>query len=114
MADPIGQMRAVYQQLELGDFDRVLPAIEKYFADKADYQTNRFQLAPGAMRRDRPPLAVVLDRYGYAAPPGAAGRAEAGQAAATPCGRRKIPATSFGIPPRPPAEGGRRPQPGFS
>ena len=60
VVNPIGQMRAVYQQLELGDFDRVLPALKKYFADKANYQTNRFQLSP-RQRRNRPPLAPFLE-----------------------------------------------------
>ena len=63
---PLGQMRAVYQQLELGDFDHVMPAIRKYFADKADYQTNRFQLAPDQCAEIGRRWQSFLERYGYA------------------------------------------------
>ena len=91
--DPIGQMRAVYEQLELGEFDRVLPALKKYFADKADYQTNRFQLSPEQRaeidRRWRPFLERVRLR-----------RAAGGRtAAAPPCGCRAVaPAASRAAP----------------
>ena len=64
--DPIGQMRGVYDQLQLGGFDDVLPALKKYFADKADYKTNRFQLSAEQRaeiaRRWGPFLAVWLRR----------------------------------------------------
>jgi hypothetical protein len=46
VADPVGQMRGVYQRLGLGEFEAVRPAIEAYFAEKADYQTNRYRLSP--------------------------------------------------------------------
>ena len=64
-------MRAVYQQLELGDFDRVLPALKKYFADKADYQTNRFQLSPEQRAEIDRRWQPFLERYGYAERPAA-------------------------------------------
>ena len=67
--DPIGQMRGVYEQLQIGGFDKVLPALKKYFADKADYKTNRFQLSAeqrAEIARRRGPF---LERYGYAEQP---------------------------------------------
>jgi hypothetical protein len=57
--------------LELGDFDPVTPAIRKYFADKAGYQTNRFQLAPDRCAEIGRRWQSFLKRYGYDAPPGA-------------------------------------------
>jgi hypothetical protein len=64
--EPLEQMRAIYQQLQLGGFDEVLPAFRQYFADRADYKTNRFQLCPQERaeiaRRWRP----YMEHYGYA------------------------------------------------
>ena len=39
-------MRRIYEELELGDFDAVRPAIETYMAAQKDYKTNRYQLSP--------------------------------------------------------------------
>lgn len=44
--DPIGQMRALYEKLDLGGFDRVMPRLESYLANTADYTTNRYELKP--------------------------------------------------------------------
>ena len=92
MADPIAQMRAVYRQLELGDFDRILPAIQKYFADKADYQTNRFQLSAEKCAEIGRRWRSFLDRYGYAGPPGAAAAAEEGCAGGDAMRNANVPA----------------------
>ena len=63
--DPLAEMRAIYEQLQLGGFDEVLPAFKQYFADRADYKTNRFQLSPQdraeIARRWRP----YMEHYGY-------------------------------------------------
>ena len=52
-------MRRVYEELELGDFEAVRPAIEKYFAGKKDYKTNRYEMTPELRDRDHPPLGDV-------------------------------------------------------
>ncbi len=44
VADPVAQMNQVYDQLGLGEFDQVQPAIERYFEHKKDHQTNPFEL----------------------------------------------------------------------
>jgi hypothetical protein len=63
--DPVGQLRALYDHLGLGDFDRLLPRLESYLASLAGYETNRYQLTDGQRaeitRRWRP----VIERYGY-------------------------------------------------
>jgi hypothetical protein len=51
VADMPGQMRRIYQTLELGEFDRVLPAIRQYVAARADYRTNRYQIPPETRER---------------------------------------------------------------
>ena len=42
IADPEGQMRLLYERLQLGGFDAALPKIRKYLAEHAGYQTNRY------------------------------------------------------------------------
>lgn len=44
VADPAGQLQALYAQLNLGDFDRVRPKLDEYLRETRDYQTNKFQL----------------------------------------------------------------------
>ncbi|MGA2619078.1 MAG: sulfotransferase [Thermoguttaceae bacterium] len=66
VADPAGQMRAIYDRLGLGEFEAVRPAIEAYFVQKADYQTNRYQLSPELRAEVARRWAPYLRRYGYA------------------------------------------------
>ena len=51
VADVPGQMRRIYETLELGEFDRVLPAIRQYVAARAGYQTNRYEIPPETRER---------------------------------------------------------------
>ena len=45
--DPIGEMRKMYDGLELGGFEEVLPRFTEYLNAKTDYKTNRYKpLAP--------------------------------------------------------------------
>ena len=43
-------MRRVYEELQLGDFEAVRPAIEQYFAGQKDYKTNRYEMTPELAR----------------------------------------------------------------
>jgi len=63
--DPVGQLRAMYQQLELGDFEAARPGIEQYLADVKDYQTNRYEIAPELKAGIRRRWGVYVERYGY-------------------------------------------------
>jgi hypothetical protein len=51
VADTPGQMRRIYETLELGEFDRVLPAIRQYVAARAGYQANRYEIPPETRER---------------------------------------------------------------
>jgi hypothetical protein len=64
--DPIGQMRAVYERLKLGDFEKVLPRLEQYVAETAGYETNRYQLSPEKRAEVSQRWGEVIRRYGYA------------------------------------------------
>ncbi len=65
VADPVGEMRRVYDELNLGEFDKALPGIEKYVASQADYQRNRYDIAPETRERIARRWAAFLTRYGY-------------------------------------------------
>ena len=66
VAQPLEQMRRVYDELHLGEFEKVLPQMEAYFAHKADYKTNRYQLPPELAEEIRGRWAGFFQRYGYA------------------------------------------------
>jgi hypothetical protein len=64
--DPIAQVRAIYEHLELGDFAPVLPKLEQYMAATADYTTNRYELSPELRDAITQRWGHVMRRYGYA------------------------------------------------
>jgi hypothetical protein len=65
IADPVGQMREVYNRLNLGDFAAVEPAIQRYVDERRDYQTNKYTLPPEVADRVRGRWAPYFQRYGY-------------------------------------------------
>jgi omega-hydroxy-beta-dihydromenaquinone-9 sulfotransferase len=67
VAEPIEQMRRVYEELQLGDFETARPAIEKYFAGKKDYKTNRYEMTPELRDKITQRWSTFLKQYGYAA-----------------------------------------------
>jgi len=66
--DPVGQMRALYERLGLGEFDKVLPRLEEYLASVAGYETNRYQLTPEKRAEIQQRWGPVIQRYGYDGP----------------------------------------------
>lgn len=56
--DPIGQLRAVYQRLNLGGFEQLLSKAASYLESMADYRPDRYQLS--AQTR-----AVIGQRWGW-------------------------------------------------
>ena len=67
VADPVGQMRAVYERLGLGDFEAARPAIADYAAGQKDYQTNRYQITPEMRAEVARRWGKFIEQYGYAA-----------------------------------------------
>jgi hypothetical protein len=65
VADPVGQLRTVYEKLGLDGFDDVLPALEQYAAQAASYQPNRHQLAPETRARIDRRWGAFVEKYGY-------------------------------------------------
>jgi LPS sulfotransferase NodH len=66
IADPVAQMRRVYEELQLGDFQSVRPGIEAYFAGQKDYKTNRYQITPETRAEIGRRWGKYIEQYGYA------------------------------------------------
>jgi hypothetical protein len=62
---PIEQMRRVYDDLQLGDFEQVLPAMENYFSKQKDYKTNRYQTSPELESQITRRWGKYIAQYGY-------------------------------------------------
>jgi hypothetical protein len=63
--DPIGQMRRIYEQLELGEVGEALPALNEYVAARKDYKTNRYEISPEVRARIGRRWRRYIERYGY-------------------------------------------------
>ncbi len=63
--DPVGQMRRIYRELELGEFDKVLPALEEFVKSQADYKKNRYELTPALREEIGRRWCGYISKYGY-------------------------------------------------
>jgi hypothetical protein len=70
VADPIAQMRRIYQELDLGGFEEALPAVTKHMEGQADYQRNRYEIAPELREEIGRRWSGYIAKYGYAADAG--------------------------------------------
>jgi hypothetical protein len=76
IADPVGPRRRLYEGLELGDFEPLLPRLREYLDANAGYQTNRYpRLDPPLRAEIERRWGDVIHRYGYDAEPRPAGAA---------------------------------------
>jgi hypothetical protein len=75
VADPVGQMRRVYQELNLREFAEVEPALRQHTMKSRGYKTNKYQLPPDVADRIRGRWAPYFQRYGYTANEAAFGEA---------------------------------------
>ncbi|MBN2477118.1 MAG: sulfotransferase [Pirellulales bacterium] len=65
VADPIGEMRRVYNCLELGQFDQALPGLQEYLASQKDYKTNCYQISTETKAEIARHWGPFIQRYGY-------------------------------------------------
>jgi len=66
IADPVGQMRLLYERLELGGFEAFLPRLKSYLDANASYKTNRYpDLAPELRAEITRCWSHVIRQYGY-------------------------------------------------
>jgi hypothetical protein len=66
--DPIATVRAVYERLSLGSFERVQPRLQSYLAGLKDYQSNRHELPSDVKAEITKRWGRYIESYGYAAP----------------------------------------------
>ena len=70
LADPVGQMRLLYERLELDGFEQFLPRLKSYLDANAGYKTNRYpDLSPELRAEITCRWGHVIRRYGYAKVP---------------------------------------------
>jgi hypothetical protein len=65
--DPIGTMRQLYDKLNLGGFDAVLPRLQEYLHKNTGYQTNRYERSAEMCAEIARRWAPWIRHYGYAA-----------------------------------------------
>ena len=65
VADPVAELRRVYDELDLGGFERVRPAIEEYFVRRRDYRRARYPRDLALEARIDRRWGPWMARYGY-------------------------------------------------
>jgi len=63
--NPIGEMRQLYDKLELGGFDNLLPRLNDYLARNSNYETNKFKLSTDTRDEITRRWGDVIRQYGY-------------------------------------------------
>ena len=64
-ADPIGQIRILYERLGLDGFEAVLPTLQKYLAGVANYRKNTYTLSPEIHAKVTQHWNAFIAQYGY-------------------------------------------------
>ncbi|SOJ55995.1 hypothetical protein MSIMFB_03472 [Mycobacterium simulans] len=71
IADPEGELRKLYDHLELGGFEHYLPRLRQYLADHVDYKTNTYAQSAEQRAIVDEHWGEVMERYGYRHDPAA-------------------------------------------
>jgi omega-hydroxy-beta-dihydromenaquinone-9 sulfotransferase len=66
--DPIGQMRAIYEHLGLGEFEFAVPKLQAYFKDAEDYRTGSYQIPDELREQIDRRWGPYMRRHGYCEP----------------------------------------------
>jgi omega-hydroxy-beta-dihydromenaquinone-9 sulfotransferase len=64
--DPVAELRRLYAQLDLGDFENLRPNLERYLAENSRYEKNRFELSETERAEVLRQWGDVIKKYGYA------------------------------------------------
>jgi len=62
---PAAELRRVYDELQLGGFERLEPLLEQHLTARAGYQTNRYELSPRERALVQKRWAAFIEQYGY-------------------------------------------------
>ena len=63
-ADKVGVMEKVYEQLQLGDFEKMRPGLERYAEEHKNYKKNKFEIDDTLRDAIRDRWKIYLDRFG--------------------------------------------------
>jgi omega-hydroxy-beta-dihydromenaquinone-9 sulfotransferase len=63
--NPLTEIARIYQELKLGGFDTIRPALESSISKGAEYQTNQFQITPDLRAEIDRHWGYFIRRYGY-------------------------------------------------
>jgi hypothetical protein len=66
VADPAGEVRKMYERLELGPYEAVRMEIEDFAAGQKDYKTNKHNIDEALKQKIRERWAGYCEKYGYA------------------------------------------------
>lgn len=66
-ADKVGVMERVYEQLQLGDFEKMRPGLVKYAEEHKNYKKNKFEIDDVLRDRITERWKIYLDRFGGSA-----------------------------------------------
>ena len=65
IADPLGELKTVYERLDLGDFSQVEAEVTSHLAEVKNYRKNHHQLDDRICEQVRDRWAGYIERYGY-------------------------------------------------
>lgn len=65
LQDPVGQLKMIYQTLELGEFERAEPEIKKYASQMSEYRTNQHAMNLDLRDQISQRWSSFFVRYGY-------------------------------------------------
>lgn len=66
VADPLGQVQQIYENLQLGEFEAARPRLEEYLRGQKDYKTNRYEMDPVLKAEITRRWGNIIEKYGYA------------------------------------------------
>jgi hypothetical protein len=64
-ADPLGELKRVYEGLGLSGYEAVVPAFEAYLESQKDYQKNQYTLTPEEIKMVSKAWSADIGRWGY-------------------------------------------------
>jgi hypothetical protein len=63
--DPMGNMEMIYRTLQLGDFERVRPHLDRYCQAQKNYETNKYTLTDEQREMIRSRWGDLIEKLGY-------------------------------------------------
>ncbi|MGE3778249.1 MAG: sulfotransferase, partial [Pirellulaceae bacterium] len=66
--DPVGTMRQIYEQLQLGDFEAIRPRVERSMQQRRGHKINRHDVPAQQRSEIERRWGTYLTKYGYSAP----------------------------------------------